>query len=64
MGIVEDERVSLSDYEDLHDAYKKTGQFIDDVYLRQRTLCDSLLGWLILAEFEQEWHKQQRLSPL
>lgn len=61
MGTVEDEEVSLSDYKDFHDAYNQIGRFIDDVYMRQRI--HSSLGWLTPAEFEQQWHEQQRLSP-
>jgi putative transposase len=58
MGILEDEEVSLSDYEDFHDAYNQIGRFIDDVYMRQRI--HSSLGWLTPVEFEQQWREQAR----
>jgi transposase InsO family protein len=61
MGIVEDEEVSLSDYEDFQDAYNQIGRFIDDVYMWQRI--HSSLGWLTPAEFEQQWQEKQRLLP-
>jgi len=57
MGTIEDEEVSLSDYEDFHDAYTQIGRFIDDVYMQQRI--HSSLGWLTPAEFEQQWLEQQ-----
>lgn len=61
MGILADEEVSLSDYADYRDAYNQIGRFIDDVYMRERI--HSSLGWLTPAEFEQQWHQNQRLSP-
>ena len=63
MGIVEDEEVSLSDYEDFHDAYNQIGRFIDDVARRMRQRIHSSLGWLTPVEFEQQWRAQLRLSP-
>ena len=57
MGILEDEEVSLSNYEDYHDAYKQIGRFIDEVYMQQRI--HSSLGWLTPVEFEQQWQAQQ-----
>ena len=52
MGILEDEEVSLSNYEDYHDAYQQIGRFIDEVYMQQRI--HSSLGWLTPVEFEQQ----------
>jgi transposase InsO family protein len=57
MGILEDEEVSLSNYEDYHDAYQQIGRFIDEVYMQQRI--HSSLGWLTPVEFEQHWQAQQ-----
>jgi putative transposase len=57
MGILEDEEVSLSNYEDYHDAYQQIGRFIDEVYMQQRI--HSSLGWLTPVEFEQQWQAQQ-----
>jgi transposase InsO family protein len=58
LGILEDEEVSLAEYEDFHDAYKQIGRFIDDVYMRHRI--HSSLGWLTPVEYEQQWQEQAR----
>ena len=57
LGILQDEEVSLSDYEDFTDAYHQISRFINDVYMRQRI--HSSLGWLTPVEFEQQCLEQQ-----
>lgn len=52
-----EEELSLTDYQNFADAYRRIGQFITDVYNRRRI--HSSLGYLTPAEFEAKWHEQQ-----
>lgn len=45
--------MDLSEYEDLADARRQLGRFLDDVYNTKRI--HSSLGYLTPAEFEQRW---------
>ena len=51
------EEFDLSDYDDFADAYRRIGQFIDDVYMTKRI--HSSLGYLTPQEFESHYHEQQ-----
>ena len=47
----------FAEYRDFHNAYRRIGQFLDDVYTRKRI--HSALGYLTPAEFEDQWRRQQ-----
>jgi transposase InsO family protein len=53
MRTIKEEEVDLSEYEDLADARRQLGRFLDDVYNTKRI--HSSLGYLTPAEFEQQW---------
>jgi putative transposase len=59
MRTIKEEEVDLSDYEDLPDALRQLGRFLDDVYNTKRI--HSSLGYLTPAEFEQQWIEKQRV---
>lgn len=50
MRTIKEEEVTLSDYQDFHDAYQQIGRFLTDVYNCKRI--HSRLGYLTPAEFE------------
>jgi transposase InsO family protein len=62
MRTIKEEEVDLSEYVDFHDAYRRIGQFLDNVYTRKRI--HSALGYLSPAEFEAQWHGQRKLAVL
>ena len=62
MRTIKEEEVDLSEYIDFHDAYRRIGQFLDDVYTRKRI--HSALGYLSPGEFEEQWSVQQHLVVL
>jgi transposase InsO family protein len=53
MRTIKEEEVDLSEYEDLPDAQKQLGRFLDDVYNTKRI--HSSLGYLTPSEYEQQW---------
>jgi putative transposase len=53
MRTIKEEEVDLSEYEDYTDAVRQLGCFLDEVYMHKRI--HSSLGYLIPAEFEQQW---------
>lgn len=53
MRTIKEEEVSLAEYQDLADARRQLGRFLDDVYNTKRI--HSSLGYLTPAEFEQQW---------
>jgi transposase InsO family protein len=57
MRTIKEEEVDLSEYQDLSDAYRQLGRFLDDVSNRKRI--HSSLGYLTPAEFEQQWLKER-----
>lgn len=57
---IKEEEVYLNDYHDLEHAHRQIGQFIDEVYLSKRI--HSSLGYLTPAEFEGQWHQQQKAA--
>ena len=61
MRTIKQEEVELSDYENLADARRQLGRFLDAVYNRKRI--HSALGYLTPAEFEQRWLTQQAARP-
>jgi putative transposase len=58
MRTIKEEEVDLTEYEDLPDALRQLGRFLDDVYNTKRI--HSSLGYLTPAEFEQQWIEKQR----
>jgi putative transposase len=62
MRTIKEEEVDLSEYQDLADARRQLGRFLDDVYNTKRI--HSSLGYLTPAEFEQQWVNMQRTEPL
>jgi len=53
MNTIKEEEVDLSEYEDLADARRQSGRFLDDVYNTQRI--HSSLGYVTPCEFEHQW---------
>ena len=53
MRTIKEEDVDLTEYEDLADARRQLGRFLDDVYNTKRI--HSSLGYLTPAEFQQQW---------
>ena len=60
MQMIKEEKVALSDYEDLGDAYRQLGRFLDDVYNTKRI--HSVLGDLTPEEFASEHRDNQPKS--
>ena len=58
---IKEEEVYLSDYEDFHDAYRRIGHFIEDVYQTKRI--HSALGYLTPAEFEAAYWERSMDTP-
>jgi putative transposase len=60
--MIKEEEVGLSEYRTYAEAYDQLGRFIDQVYTHKRI--HSSLGYLTLAEFEQQWQaaKQSNTS--
>jgi putative transposase len=58
MRTIKEEEVALAEYQDLADAWRQLGRFLDDVYNTKRI--HSSLGYLTPAEFEQQWIEKQR----
>jgi putative transposase len=61
MRTIKEEEVDLTEYEDLADARRQLGRFLDDVYNTKRI--HSSLGYLAPAEFEQQWVDMKRSDP-
>jgi transposase InsO family protein len=53
MRTIKEEEVALTEYEDLADAWRQLGRFLDEVYNTKRI--HSALGYLTPSEFEQQW---------
>lgn len=60
MRTIKEEEVELSEYQDYWDAYRKIGQFLEDVYMHKRI--HSSLGYLTPVEFENRWLQQGATS--
>jgi transposase InsO family protein len=58
MRTIKEEEVALTEYQDLADARRQLGRFLDDVYNTKRI--HSSLGYLTPAEFEQQWIEKRR----
>lgn len=58
MRTIKEEEVDLTEYEDLPDARRQLGRFLDDVYNTKRI--HSSLGYLTPSEFEHRWMELQR----
>ena len=61
MRTIKEEDVDLTEYEDLADARRQLGRFLDDVYNTKRI--HSSLGYLTPAEFEEQWVNMRRNEP-
>jgi transposase InsO family protein len=61
MRTIEAEDVDLTEYEDLADARRQLGRFLDEVYNTKRI--HSSLGYLTPAEFEDQWVNMRRNEP-
>lgn len=57
MRTIKEEEVALCEYEDFADAYRRLGEFLDEVYTHKRI--HSSLGYLTPAEFESQWQAQK-----
>lgn len=62
MRTIKEEEVTLSEYEDFGDAYRRLGKFLDEVYTHKRI--HSSLGYLTPAEFESQWQAQQQAQKV
>lgn len=60
MRTIKEEEVDLTEYEDLPDALRQLGRFLEDVYNTKRI--HSSLGYLTPSEFEQEWMEKRRIG--
>jgi transposase InsO family protein len=58
MRTIKEEEVDLTEYEDLPDARRQLGRFLEDVYNTKRI--HSSLGYLTPSEFEQQWMEKRR----
>jgi transposase InsO family protein len=58
MRTIKEEEVDLTEYEDLADARRQLGRFLEDVYNTKRI--HSSLGYLTPAEFHQQWIDMKR----
>ena len=61
MRTIREEEIALTEYEDVADARRQLGRFLDAVYNRKRI--HSSLGYLTPAEFEQQWRAERSASP-
>ena len=52
------EEVSLRQYRNLEEARRSIGHFLDEVYNQRRL--HSALGYLPPAQFERDWHEQNK----
>ncbi|MCD6505534.1 integrase core domain-containing protein [Candidatus Poribacteria bacterium] len=53
---LKEEEVYLNEYEDIQDARRRIGYFLEVVYMQKRV--HSALGYLTPKEFEQRWRKR------
>jgi transposase InsO family protein len=60
MRTIKEEEVDLTEYEDLPDALRQMGRFLEDVYNTKRI--HSSLGYLTPSEFEQQWMEKRRIG--
>lgn len=60
MRTIKEEEVDLTEYEDLADARRQLGQFLDDVYNAKRI--HSSLGYLTPSEYEQQGMHAKRIE--
>lgn len=60
MRTIKEEHVALTEYENLSDARRQIGQFLEDVYNSKRI--HSSLGYRTPVEFEESWRQQQKVS--
>jgi transposase InsO family protein len=58
MKTLKAEEVTMKQYRDLEEARRSLGNFLDEVYNQRRL--HSALGYLPPAEFERDWHEQNK----
>jgi hypothetical protein len=61
MCTIKEEEVDLSEYEDYTDATRQLGHFLDEVMHKR---IHSSLGYLTLAEFEEDWSRKPPPVPV
>jgi transposase InsO family protein len=52
---LKEEEVNLNEYEDIEEARRRIGHFLEEVYMKKRV--HSALGYLTPWEFEQSWRE-------
>jgi transposase InsO family protein len=57
---LKEEEVYLNEYEDIQDARRRIGYFLEVVYMQKRV--HSALGYLTPKEFEQRWRERSKWS--
>jgi len=62
MRTINEEEVDLSEYEDYTDATRQLGHFLDEVSMHKRI--HSSLGYVTLAEFEEDWRRKPPPVPV
>ena len=62
MRTINEEEVDLSEYEDYTDATRQLGHFLDEVSMYKRI--HSSLGYVTLAEFEEDWRRKPPPVPI
>jgi len=60
--MINEEEVDLSEYEDYTDATRQLGHFLDEVSMHKRI--HSSLGYVTLAEFEEDWRRKPPPVPV
>ena len=54
--MLKEEEVHLNEYEEIQDARRRIGYFLEVVYMQKRV--HSALGYLTPNEFEQSWRER------
>ena len=56
MRTIKEEEVTLSDYRNFNEVYKRIEELLEEIYMKKRI--HSSLGYLTPSEFEEKWRKE------